>query len=201
MSQEERQMTPGEVLAEAGESLAGEGAVGNLPGPWDWQSVPYAPPFQTEGIAYPQLVQVPMSYFPGIAQRPEPNVISGDQVVSEDADRQYSWGNPYHHYPYHHYWYHYPPYYRTEAGGVTEGTDANTESNATASPTTGEETRQLFPFIGISPFGPSFGFGFGGYGPFYPGPFYPRPFYPSPFYPRPFYPHYPPNYYRPPYYW
>ncbi|WP_018130235.1 hypothetical protein [Effusibacillus pohliae] len=42
-----------------------------------------------------------------------------------------------------------------------------------------QDYRQFGPFFGISPFGPTIGFGFG-------LPLFPRPFYPYPFYPRPY---------------
>lgn len=204
MSQEERQMTPGEVLQEAGETFEGD-AVDNFPGNLDWQNVPFAPPFQSVSQAvYPQVYQVPLSYFPGVYDRLEG--FAGVPVVTgasaEESGRHYFWDTPYLNYgwfqhPFYasHYRFHYDPYHSPYQNSFSDrgvdGTDSETNTNsdektAEVSQEDTEESRQLVPFIGISPFGPSFGIGFGG--PFYPYPwwYYPRPFYP---YPRPFYPY------------
>ncbi|GAX91595.1 hypothetical protein [Effusibacillus lacus] len=156
MSQDERQITPGDIIEGIGEWMGGDGAMPGkavsgaypgvagtaltetaLPG-YQWQNVPYAPPFSVPaGATYPHLCQVPWSYFPGFPYRPE----EGYGMESDGAEDR-----------------------AQTAGGSYE-----------------DETRQLFPFFGFPPFGPQFGFGFGFpffrpiYRPFYP--YYPRPYW------------------------
>lgn len=170
-----------------------------------WQNVPYAPPFSIpQGATYPQLYQVPWNYFQGFPYRPgETDETDAGGVETRQYFPVYPYGHPYHHphyhypyyghpyyghppymrpHPYYHYYYHdhhypyRPPYYHPyRADGSDEPVPPGGEGPAVA---IREDTRQLFPFFGVSPFGPSFGLGFG-------FPFYPRPFFPGMFYPRP----------------
>jgi hypothetical protein len=184
MKQEERTVLPGEAEKENRE----------MPGDSQWHDAPYGPPFQSfPESMYPQLYQIPWSYFPGFPYRPEKYF--GEEPTDMEENREvtgypaaYPYQHPYHpyHYPhYHHYPHHYYPYYHHHHypyyghpyGPMPYGTypqrfdqpsEASQSEEFETSPDYQDDARQFFPFFGFPPFGFGFGFGFPFFRPFFP---------------------------------